>query len=202
MTTQGRIRQAWFSALVLGCFCLSLGAQSIPSTQTAQSTKAVKVESALVRPFIQGFETALNIAAAASFPGPFGVEQKARGFYMPGFGYEFIFAVNTRRGVVQTPFGAYDPDADKTPEQRKQRVEELKGNLVRILLSAGNGAVKLQKDEYVAIIAVFEERDPVNPDGNLSKTLILSVLKSDLDELANKQERYSELKQRVKIVEY
>lgn len=190
---QGRKRQVWFGVLVLGFSCLPLA---------AQNTKATRVEFAQVRPFIQSFETAINREVAAAFPGPFGVQQMAKGFYMPGYGYEFTFLVNVRRGLVNTPFGAYEPDANNTPERRKQLIDGLKEQLLHLLLGAGNGTGKLQKDESVAIIAFFEERDPLNPAGNASKTLILSILKGDLDELANKQDHFNEFKQRVKIVEY
>jgi hypothetical protein len=113
-----------------------------------------------------------------------------------------MFLINIRRGMINTPFGAYANEADITPEQRKQRIEGLKDKLVYLLVAQGSRLTALQRNESIAICALFEESNPVNPDENLNKTLILSILKSDLDELASKQERFNELRQRVKIVEY
>jgi hypothetical protein len=72
--------------------------------------------------------------------------------------------------------------------------------LIGVMLSKGRGLAQVQKNESITIFAFFEE---INPDeGNVNQTLILSVLKSDLDELAARPERFNEFKQRIKIVEY
>ncbi len=183
-------QRVFFGALALGFSCLPL---------VAQTGKQVKVDYSQVRPCIQSFELALSEAINSSFPNQLGIMQKPRGAYLRGFGYEFSFLLDIRR-AIQTPFGPLNNDPDKTPEQRKQRVENFKDNLVRLLLSNGRGMAQLQPNESIAIIAHFDEFNPA--EGVTSKTLILSVLKKDLDEIGNKQDRFNEFKQRVKTVEY
>ena len=51
-------------------------------------------------------------------------------------------------------------------------------------------------------MAYFEEFNPLIPGGKESKTLILSVSKSDISDPGNRQDKYNEFKQKVKIVEY
>jgi hypothetical protein len=189
----GRHRTAWFAIMILGFLCVPVA---------AQGTKGLNVDYGQERPLIKNFELAIGEAIATTFPGPFGQVQKPKGVHLPGYGYTFMFLINIRRGMINTPFGAYANEADITPEQKKQRIEGLKDKLVYLLVAQGSRLTALQRNESIAICALFEESNPVNPDENLNKTLILSILKSDLDELASKQERFNELRQRVKIVEY
>ena len=193
MKTMGRYRTAWFLIIILVLLC---------APAAAQGTKGVNVDYGQERPLIKSFEMAISEAIATTFPGPFGLVQKPKGVHLPGYGYAFMFGINIRRGLINTPFGAYASEADITPEQKKQRIEGLKDKLVRLLFLHGSRLTSLQRNESIAICALFEETNPVNPDENLNKTLILSVLKGDLDELASKQERFNELRQKVKIVEY
>lgn len=190
MNMQHGKRQVWIGALALGFLCLPLAAQTV---------KEVKVDYSQVRPCIQGFEFAISEAINATFTNQLGIMQKPKGAYLRGYGYEFSFLLDIRR-AIQTPFGLLNNDPDTTPEQRKQRIENFKDKLVRVLLSRGPGMAQLQKNESIAIIAHFEEFNPA--EGTVSKTLILSVLKSDLDAVGNRQDRLDEFKQRVKTVEY
>ena len=167
----------------------------------AQGTKGVNVDYGQERPLINSFEMAISEAIATTFPGPFGQVQKPKGVHLPGYGYAFMFGINIRRGLINTPFGAYPNDQEITPEQKKQRIEGLKEKLVRLLFLQGS-RLTLQRNETLAICALFEETNPASPEENSNKTLILSVTKSDLDELASKQERFNELRQKVKIIEY
>ena len=188
------MKRRWLIGIpFLVLLCLPLG---------AQDSKDGNIDGVKLRPFIRTLEVAINSAIGATFPGPFGTIQKPKGAYLPGFGYTFTFLINIRRGMINTPFGAYPNEAEISLKEKNQRIESLKDMLVRILLSPSNRTAGLQKEESIAIVGFFEESDPVKPEADLNKTLILSVLKGDLDELADKKDRFNELKQRVKIVEY
>jgi len=191
--THGGIRKLGVVVLILGFWCLPT---------VAQTTTKGKVDYAQVRPFIQGYEAAINDVISSTFTNPFGLVQQPKGVYLPGYGYTFSFLVNIRRGMIQTPFGAYAPDSDIGPEQIKQRIDGLKDKLVRVLLSSQSITAKLEGDESISIIAFIKESDPLSPETDVNKTLIMSILKSDLQELSSKPDRINEFKQRVKIVEY
>ena len=188
MRMHGRKYHVCFGVLVLGFLCLPLA---------AQGGRSVPIDYTKVGLQIQGFERAITDEVNKAF-NPLGF-QKPKGAYLPGYGFMFTFLVNIRYGTA-TPFGNI-PD-DITPAQKKQRIEDLKGKLIGLLLENGKRMDRLQKGESIAITAFFEERNPLNPDSDVNKTLILSVLQSDLDESILKQEGFGEFKQRVKIVEY
>jgi hypothetical protein len=189
MTMQDIGRRLGVGILVFGCLLAPL---------PAQNPKAGAVDYAQMRPSIQKLENGINAAVTAIF-GTQGMIGKPKGVYLLGYGYSFSFLVNLRWGMINTPMGSYPDSAEISPEQKKQRIEGLKDQLMRILFSQTIGMPQPEKDKSVTITAFFEE---TNLDGIVSKTIIMSVLKNDVDELGSKQERFNEFKQRVKIIEY
>jgi len=157
---------------------------------------------AALRQDILKFEAIVNQTINSAFSAsPFAVVQKAKGAYLQGYGISLTFLINIHRAVVHTPFGDARTGIDMTPELKKQRIEELKERLIQMLLDNGDNFRSLRKEDYVTIVAFIEDRNfPDEPSGN--KTIVLSALKKDLDELGRRNERLKEFKQRMKIVEY
>jgi hypothetical protein len=152
-----------------------------------------------VRQDIVRFEAALNDAIDTFIKDPFGVVNKAKGAYLPRFGINFTFLINIQRAIMNTPFGEVRRHP-ATPEQKRQRIEELKEILIRLLQDNGKGFQQLSREDSIAIVAFIDDKNFLEPSAN--KTIVLNVLKKDLDELGNKNERLKEFKQRIKIVEY
>ncbi len=148
------------------------------------------------------FEYVVNEVLSSTFSSsPFAVVQKTKGAYLQGYGINFTFLINIHRAMVNTPFGQIRARATVTPEMKIQRIEELKGKLIQVLQNNGEIFQHLRKEENVSIVAFFEDSNfPGEPSAN--KTIVLSVLKKDLDELGHKPDRLREFKQRMKIVEY
>lgn len=193
MNWEAKKRSVLLVALVLCFGGLPLCAQNSGETKTDYPGASRE---------IQSFEIAINGAIQRKFSGPFGLVSPPKGGYLPGYGYVFNFVVNIKRGMTSTPFGMVKIGEELSSEEKKRRIDGLKDELVRILLNSGAGVVKLQKNESIAIMAYFEEFNPLVPEGKETKTLILSISKSDLSDLPDRQDRYNEFKQKVKIVEY
>jgi hypothetical protein len=154
----------------------------------AQNSGETKTDYPGARHEIQSFEIAINGAIQRTFSNPDGLVSPPKGGCLPGYGYVFNFVINIKRGMTWTPFGMMKTGEELSPEEKKRRIDGLKDELVRVLMNSGAGLVKLQKNESIAIMAYFEEFNPLIPECKEIKTLILSVSKSDL--------------QKVKIVEY
>jgi hypothetical protein len=167
-----------------------------------QGTAETKTDYALVREDIGKFELAINDVINSTFAtNSFAVVQRAKGAYLPGYGISLSFLINIHRAVVNTPFGQVRSRADISPESKKRRIDELKEKLIRALQDSGESFRQLPKEDYVTIIAFFEDRNfPDEPNEN--KTIVMSVFKKDLDEFARRSDRLKEFKQRMKIVEY
>lgn len=151
---------------------------------------------------IQSFEAALNSAITATFSSsPFALVQKPKGVYLQGYGVTFSFLVNIHRAVISTPFGDVRAQPDITPELKKRRIEELKDKLIHVLADQGDGLRQMRRSDNLVIVLFLEDRNfPDEPNEN--KTIVLSVLKGDLDGLGRSEDRWKALKQRIKTVEY
>jgi len=189
--------RAWLSVILLSSVAWAFAASG---TKGAQETGEVRVDYKSARRDIQNVEVAINTIIGSTFPGPYAVVQNARGVHLPGYGFMFTFLVNIHRAVINTPFGEVR-NKNITPEEKKRRIEELKDKLVRMLLDNGDTLRQLRKDESVAVVVFVEDRN-FPGDENQNKTMILRAFKRDLDELAHKENRWKELKQRMEIIEY
>ncbi len=184
--------------LILWIFGFSIAVQA----SGKQDSTDARVDYAATKQDILKFEAAVNEAINSTFSAsPFAVVYKAKGAYLQGYGVSFQFLVNIHRAVVRTPFGDVRRGFDITPELKKRRVEELKENLIHVLQDNGDIFQQLPRDDSVTIVAFVEDQNiPGEPNAN--KTIVLSALKKDLDELGHKTDRSKEFKQRMKIVEY
>jgi hypothetical protein len=176
---------------------LLVGARAYPAVQ-----EDTRMDPASARREIQNFEAALNNAINATFSSsPFALVQKPKGVLLQGYGISFSFLINIHRAVINTPFGEVHTQPDITPELKKRKIEELKDRLIRVLADNGDGLKQLRPNETVSIVLFLEDRNfPDEPNEN--KTVVLSVLKKDLDDFGRGEDRWKELKPRIKTVEY
>jgi hypothetical protein len=203
MTRSGVIHMGLKKSVSALLLCLVLGLS--PASRIfagRQDNGDARVDYASTKQDIQKFEAVINDVINSTFSSsPFAVVQKAKGAYLEGYGFSFAFLVNIHRAVVNTPFGPVRTKPDATPELKKRRIEELKEKLISMLQDNSEIFRQIPKEDYVTIIAFFEDRNfPDEPSA--SKTIVLSALKKDLDELGHRADRLREFKQRMKIVEY
>jgi hypothetical protein len=190
--------------LQIGCaFLLSVAwvLLSIPSW-AIQEARETKVDYVATQRDISRFEEVLNGLIDRTFSSsPFAVVQKAKGAYLPGYGISLTFTINIHRAVINTPFGQVRRPSTVTPDIKRKLIEELKEKLIRAMYENGDNFGQLSKDDLITIVAFFEDRNfPDEPSEN--KTIVLSTLKKDLDELGGKVDRLKAFRQRIKIVEY
>ncbi len=188
------------AVLLLVC---GLGLSYATQASSAKQEEAeVKTDYALVQQDIVKFEGEVNEVIGSTFSSSaFAIVQRTKGAYLQGYGVSFAFLINIHQAMINTPFGKARKRADLSPAVKKQRIEDLKEKLVRLLQDSGNSIQQLRKTDRVTIIAYIEDRNfPGEPNAN--KTIVLTALKKDLDELVNKSDRLKEFKQRIKIVEY
>ena len=203
MKEPGIIRMGFRGAVAA---LLLLGVVAFPVAGAASAGKEdkaeVKVDYASAQQDILQFEGVLNEAIQSTFSASsFAISQKPKGAYVQGYGILFSSVVNIHLAVINTPFGQVRSRPIVTPELKKQRIEELKEKLIRVLQDKGDAFQQLRREDSVAVIVFVEDRNfPGEPSAN--KTIVLSILKKDLDELGQKIDRLKEFKQRMKIVEY
>jgi hypothetical protein len=200
MWMSSRARRGMFAGGVLFWFFgLPIWAHPVMPVQEAAEGRP---DYTLARSEIQNFELVVNNAINSTFStSPFALVQKPKGVYLQGYGVAFSFLINIHRAVINTPFGEVRTQPDITPELKKRRIEEIKDKLMHVLADSGDILKQLRKDDSVAIVMFLEDRNfPDEPNEN--KTIVLSILRKDLDEVVRSEDRWKELKQRIKIVEY
>ena len=167
-----------------------------------QEAADFRIDREVSRREIQDFEALMNGVINTMFSAsPFALVQKPKGVYLQGYGVAFNFLINIHRAVFDTPFGQLRRGNEITPDVKKRRIEELKEKMIHLLIDNGDGLKQLRKEEAVTIVAFLEDRNfPDEPNEN--KTIVMTAFKKDLDELAHKDDRLKEFKQRMKIVEY
>jgi hypothetical protein len=185
--------------LALWAFGFSL---SINCFGGSQDSLDARVDYPATREGILKFEDVINNVINNIFvENPFAVVQKAKGVYLQGYGVSYTFLINIHRAVIHTPFGQVRTRNAVSSEVKARRIEELKEKLIQALQNSGDNFPQIRKDERVAIIAFVEDRN-IPGETNENKTIIMSALKRDLDELGRRNDRLKEFKQRMKIVEY
>lgn len=160
-----------------------------------------RVDLSSARREIEVFEAIINNLLNTAFTAPYALSQKTKGAYLPGYGVAFNFLINIHRALVNTPFGQTRTGVDISPEQKRKRIEDLKDRLTRLLLDQGDSLRQVKKDEFVTIVAFFEDRNFPDEESQ-NKTVVMSIFKKDLDELARREDRLKDFKQRMKIIEY
>jgi hypothetical protein len=192
-----KLRQGVVLLLAVGMFA----GQMLASPPGPQMGADPRPDYTSARREIQAFESALNDVITETFnKAPFAVYQKAKGAYLQGYGMAFSFMVNIHVAMINTPFGKYQrPDA--SPEQKRRQIEMLKERLILVLLQRGDVLNQMPRSETVSIIGYFEDRNFPDEESQ-NKTVILSLIRKDLDEFVHKEDRLKEFKQRMKIIEY
>ncbi len=170
------------------------------SARGASGTVENRPDYPSVRLEIQNFEAVVNNTILSAFSGSTLVlTQKTKGVYLQGYGLAFSYIVNIHRAMV-TPFGVVH-DGEITPDQKRRRIEEIVQKVSKALLENGENLRQVRKEDLITIVGYFEDRN-FPDEQNQNKTIVLSVLKKDLDEACRGEDRWKEFKQRMKTVEY
>jgi hypothetical protein len=172
------------------------------SRQSTQNSADIRIDYNLARREIQSLEAAINGVINSMFSNsPFALTQKAKGAYLKGYGFIFNFLVDIHRAVINTPFGTARVYPEMMLEEKKKRIEEVKEKLARVIFDSGDGLRQLPKDESVTIVAFLQDRSFPDEE-SISRTIVMRASKKDIDELAHKENRFKELKQRIEVIEY
>jgi len=170
--------------------------------QAAQNSTDIRIDYNLARREIQTLEAVINGVINSMFSNsPFVLAQKTKGAYLKGYGFTFNFLVDIHRAVINTPFGTARVYPEMMLEEKKKRIEEIKEKLARVIFDSGNGLRQLPKDESVTIVAFLQDRSFPDEE-SISRTIVMRAFKKDIDELARKENRFKDLKQRIEVIEY
>jgi hypothetical protein len=177
----------------LACWLLplwSVGAQSPPSNLSALKSE-MKV-----------FEAVIDGTMAQTFAPPFGLLEKTKGTYLPGFGLAFSLEVNLYPMRAPNPFDMAPlskAEIEKAQKVKLERIATIKESVPRLLADHAISLRNLSSDDCVAVVVHLFEMQPGNT--KLPDQLVIETRKSDLDQFWDKKISYEELVGKMKVLE-
>jgi hypothetical protein len=184
----GRAVMVALACCLLPLWCVR--AQSPPSNRSALKGE-MKV-----------FEAVIDGTMAQTFAPPFGLLEKTKGTYLPGFGLAFSLEVNLYPLRAPNPFNMgplSKADLDKAQKVKQERMATIKESVPRLLADHAISLRDLSSDDSVAVVVHLFEMQP--GDTKLPEQLVIETRKSDLNQFWDKKISYQELVAKMKVLE-
>ena len=181
--------------VMIGFACSLLPLWSVRAQSPPSNLSALKGE-------MKVFESVIDGTMAQTFAPPFGLLEKTKGTYLPGFGLAFSLEVNLYPTRVPNPFNMAPlskAEIEKAQKVRLERIATVKESVPRLLVDHAMSLRDLSPDDSVAVVVHLFEMQP--GDIKLPDQLVIESRKSDLDQFWDKKISYEELVGKMKILE-
>ena len=177
----------------LACWLLPLGCVRAQSASPNLST--LKGE-------MKVFGAVIDETMAQTFAPPFGLLEKTKGTYLPGFGLVFSLEVSLYPLRIPTPFNMgplSKADVDKAQKVKLERMATIKESVPRLLADHAISLRDLGSDGSVAVVVHLFKMEP--GDTKLPDQLVIETRKSDLAQFWDKKISYQELVAKMNVLE-
>jgi hypothetical protein len=185
----GRVVMVGLACWLLPLWCVR--AQSPPSNPSA-----LKAE-------MKVFEAVIDGTLAQTFASPFGLLEKTKGTYLPGFGLVFSLEVNLYPLRAPKPFNMTPVSKAEIEQAQKARLERLaaiKESIPRLLADHAISLRDLRSNDSLAVVVhLFGVQ---SGDTDFPDQLVIETRKSDLDHFWDKKISYQELTAKMRILEF
>jgi hypothetical protein len=180
---------------MVGLACWLLPQGSVRAQSPRSNLSALKSE-------MKVFEAVIDGTMAQTFAPPFGLLEKTKGTFLPGFGLAFSLEVNLYPLRPPSPFNMSPlskAELDKALKVKLERIAIIKHSVPRLLADHAMSLRDLTSDENVAVVVHLFDMGP--GDDRFPGQLVIEARKSDLDQLWDKKISYQELVAKIKILE-
>jgi hypothetical protein len=184
----GRVVMVGLACWLLPLWCVR--AQSPPS-----NLSALKAE-------MKVFEAVIDGTMAQTFAPPFGLLERTKGTYLPGFGLVFSLEVNLYPLRAPSPFDMSPlskAELDKAQKAKLERIAAIKESVPRLLADHAISLRDLSSDDSLAVVVhIFEVQ---SGDTKFPDQLVIKTRKSDLNQFWEKKFSYQELTAKMTTLE-
>jgi hypothetical protein len=183
-------------AVMVGLACWLLPLWSVRAQSPPSNRSALKAE-------MKVFEAVIDGTMAQTFAPPFGLLEKTKGTYLPGFGLVFSLEVNLYPLRAPNPFNVNPvskAELDKAQKAKLERIATIKESVPRLLADHAISLRDLGSGDSVAVVVHLFEVQP--GDTKFPDQLVIETRKSDLDQFWDKKISYQELTAKVTILEF
>lgn len=145
----------------------------------------------------------IDESMAQTFSQPFGVLEKTKGAYLPGFGVVFALEVNLYPVPLQELLAARPRTESQLAQElkaKKERIRTIKQTVPRLLAEHAESLREVKADDQVAVVVhlFFVE----SGGQNLPSQVVVQVKKRDLEQYWDKKLTYEQFLKQVRIVEF
>lgn len=147
-------------------------------------------------------EAVIDETLRQTFTGPFGLLEKTKGTYLPGFGPVFSVEVNLYPVRVPNPFDARPltrEEVEKAQRIKRERIEVVKSAVTRLLADHAGSLRRVGPEETVAVVVHLFHFQAEGE--SLPTQLVLQMKKADLDAYQGKKLAFDALLARVRVLE-
>jgi hypothetical protein len=145
----------------------------------------------------------IDESMAQTFHPPFGVLEKTKGTYLPGFGVVFALEVNLYPIRTLSMFNLKPltkEEIEKGLKVKRERIGTIKQAVPRLLANHAHELDALASEESVAVIVHLFQ---VQEEGEtLPSQIVMEVKKHELEQCWDKKLTYEQFLKQVRIVEY
>ena len=183
-------------AVMVGLACWLLLLWCVRAQSPPSNPSALKAE-------MKVFEAVIDGTMAQTFAPPFGLLEKTKGTYLPGFGLAFSLEVNLYPMRAPNPFNSTPltkAELDEGQKAKLARIATIKESVPRLLADHAMSLRDLGSDDSVAVVVHLFEMQPGQikfPD-----QLVIETRKSNLDQFWDKKISYRELTAKMTILEF
>ena len=183
-------------AVMVGLACWLLPLWTVRAQSPPSTLSALKGE-------MKVFEAVIDGTMAQTFAPPFGLLEKTKGTYLPGFGLAFSLEVNLYPMRAPNPFNSTPltkAELDEGQKAKLARIATIKESVPRLLADHAMSLRDLGSDDSVAVVVHLFEMQPGQikfPD-----QLVIETRKSNLDQFWDKKISYRELTAKMTILEF
>ena len=183
-------------AVMVGLACWLLLLWCVRAQSPPSNPSALKAE-------MKVFEAVIDGTMAQTFAPPFGLLERTKGTYLPGFGLAFSLEVNLYPLRAPSPFNVTPlskAELDKAQKAKRERIATIKESVPRLLADHAMSLRDLSSDDFVAVVVhLFGVQ---SGDTDFPDQLVIETKKSDLDHFWDKKISYQELTAKMRILEF
>jgi hypothetical protein len=182
-------------AVIFGLACWLLAPWSAWAQSPPSDLSPLKAE-------MKVFEAVVDGTLAQTFAPPFGLLEKTKGTYLPGFGLVFSLEVNLYPMRTPNPFNMSPlskGELDKAQEAMRERIVTIRQSVPRLLADHAVSLRHLGSGDSVAVVVHLFEMQ--SGDAKLPDQLVITIRKSDLDQFWDKKITYQDLTAKMTILE-
>ena len=159
--------------------------------------------SATLKGEVKVLSAVIDESMAQTFSPPFGVLEKTKGTYLPGFGVVFALEVNLYPVTLQrllAPRPSTKSQLEDELKVKKERIKTIEQTVPRLLAEHAESLREIKSDDQVAVVVHLFSVQSGGQD--LPSQIVVQVRKRDLEQYWDKKLSYEQYLKQVRIVEF